>query len=304
MINYLKKAIFIMLIAVLMIFLSTISSEANSKIAKPTDLKTSISGEKDIKVSWSKVENASKYTIYSSTTKKGKYKKIGTTKTTSFKIKDLTRGKTYYFKITANSGKSSSKKSNYTKATVPTKKKALKEIRKALKDKTWIKENINDKTDGLNYEEGQNYSHKVYFEKINNKELVIVRDLCEDAFGYQIFVVGYYNGKVTSKKMFDYGAHPYNSGVSVDVKNGILSYGYLHMGYETAIFYKASPVKFSERNIFFNNVGSGELPVTYELNGKKISESKYNNAIKKYNKYCFKNINKKLSDKNIDKYIK
>ena len=304
MINYLKKAIFILLTTVSIMFLTTLCSNAATKLTKPTDVKVSISKEKDIKVTWTQVEGASKYTVYRATSKKGTYKKIGTTKTTSFKSKGLTRGKTYYFKVTAISGKLSSKQSKSVKATVPTTKKALKEIKKALKNAAWIKSNIKDKTDGLNYIEGENYSHKIYFEKIKNKELVVIRDFSEDAFGYQIFVVGYYNGKVTAKKMFDYGAHPYNSGVSIDLKNGIASFGYLHMGYETNIFYKISPVKFIQKDYLYTNVMAEEYPIIYKVNNKNVSKNKYNNVIKKYNKYSFKGINKKLSSKNIDKYIK
>lgn len=305
MINYLKKASFVLLITISIIFLSNLSSNAASKPEKPTDVTACISGEKNIKLKWKSVEGASKYTVFRATTKKGKYKKVGTSKTTYFKNKGLTRGKTYYYKVTANAGKLSSKQSNPVKITVPTAKKALKEIRKALKNSAWVKENIKDQTTRNGYDDISNYNHELYFGKIKNKELVVVYDACPDAIAYQLFVVGYYNGKVTVNRLFEYmAAHYYNSGVSVDLNNSIVSYGSLHMGYETNVFYKISPIKFTEKDFLYNNVGSGDTPIVYSVNNKNVSKSKYNSTLKKYNKYNFKILKTKLTNKNIDKYVK
>lgn len=71
-------------------------------ISKPTNLKASKSGKNNVKVKWSKVEGASKYTIYRATSKNGKYKKIGNSKTNSYSDKKLTKGKKYYYKVVAN----------------------------------------------------------------------------------------------------------------------------------------------------------------------------------------------------------
>ena len=47
------------------------------------------------------VSKATGYEVYRATSKKGTYKKIKTTKTTSYKQGKLTRGKTYYYKVRA-----------------------------------------------------------------------------------------------------------------------------------------------------------------------------------------------------------
>ena len=72
------------------------------KISKPTNLKATQSGKNNAKVKWSKVEGATKYTVYRSTIKNGKYKKIGTSKTNSYKDTKLKKGQKYYYKVVAN----------------------------------------------------------------------------------------------------------------------------------------------------------------------------------------------------------
>lgn len=72
------------------------------KISKPTNLKASKSGKNNVKVKWSKVEGAKKYTIYRATTKNGKYKKVATSKTNSYKDTKLKKGQKYYYKVVAN----------------------------------------------------------------------------------------------------------------------------------------------------------------------------------------------------------
>jgi len=53
----------------------------------------------NVKVSWNKVNTANKYLVYYSTSEKGTYTKLGETTSTSFTTKELTCGKTYYFKV-------------------------------------------------------------------------------------------------------------------------------------------------------------------------------------------------------------
>ncbi len=57
---------------------------------------------KSAKVTWNKAAYATKYVIYRSTSKKGTYKKVATVTSdkTSYVDKKLTKGKTYYYKIT------------------------------------------------------------------------------------------------------------------------------------------------------------------------------------------------------------
>lgn len=54
-----------------------------------------------VKLSWKRVKNAKKYTIYRATSKNGKYTKIGTTAKLNFVNKNVKKGKTYYYKVKA-----------------------------------------------------------------------------------------------------------------------------------------------------------------------------------------------------------
>lgn len=52
-----------------------------------------------IKLSWSKNSAASKYNVYYSSSRNGRYTRLVTTSGTSFTTKKLTNGRTYYFKV-------------------------------------------------------------------------------------------------------------------------------------------------------------------------------------------------------------
>ena len=54
---------------------------------------------KQVTVKWKKVKGATQYEVYRSTRSKSGYKKIGTTKKTSYTDKKATGGKKYYYKI-------------------------------------------------------------------------------------------------------------------------------------------------------------------------------------------------------------
>jgi len=79
----------------------------------PTNIKLTNSSANSLKVSWSKVSEASGYELYRATSKSGTYKKIKTVTsgtTTSYTDKSLTNGKTYYYKVRAYKTVSGSKK--------------------------------------------------------------------------------------------------------------------------------------------------------------------------------------------------
>lgn len=59
------------------------------------------SGTNNIKISWNKVVNASKYQVYRSTSLNGTYTKIATTSSTSYNNTGLSKNKTYYYKVRA-----------------------------------------------------------------------------------------------------------------------------------------------------------------------------------------------------------
>lgn len=55
--------------------------------------------KKQVVVKWKKVKGATQYEVYRATSKKGKYKKIGTSKKTAYTDKKATGGKKYYYKV-------------------------------------------------------------------------------------------------------------------------------------------------------------------------------------------------------------
>ena len=73
-------------------------STATKPITPTVKLSTS---NKTATVAWNKVNGASGYVVYMSTSKNGTYKKIGTTSKLSYKKTGLVKGKIYYFKVRA-----------------------------------------------------------------------------------------------------------------------------------------------------------------------------------------------------------
>ena len=281
----LKVVSAIAIMAALVFCTTTVQAASKSKkLPAPKSVKVSISGTSNVKVSWKKTSKAKKYTIYRATSKSGKYKKIGTTKSVSYTDKKTSRGKTYYYKVVANAAKAKqdSKKTAAAKITVPSKAKALKEIKKALKNSKWVNKNLKITKNCFSEKVNSKSKQTLTFTKIKGKELVLVQNECYDELSVQGFLVGYTNGKVTVKTLAKYPMHAGHSGIGVDSKNAILSTGSLHMGYMSDTYYKISDVKFSKKANFYTNEAALETPVIYEVNGKKVSKSKYNKELKKY----------------------
>ncbi len=71
-------------------------------LAKPQIKLSALSSSGGIKISWTAISGAEKYEVYRSTSKNGTYKRISTTtKTYINNTKNLTPGKTYYYKVKA-----------------------------------------------------------------------------------------------------------------------------------------------------------------------------------------------------------
>ena len=294
------------IIFLLMIINATIVNASSTKIDTPKNVKASISGTSNVKITWNKVEGAKKYKIYRATSKKGKYKKIATINTTSYKDQKTSRGTTYYYKVVAKDANSSSKKSAYAKVKVLTKKQVLKKIRNALKDKKWVKNNVKMKFTAFDTKiEGK---QELYFGKIKNKELVAVEAVSPDAYSVQMFLVGYKNGKVVATSSTRIPVHYFHGGPCIDLNNGVAAVVSLHMGYMYERYFKVSNVKFKDLATFEDNEGAMENNTFYEKKKKKVSKSKYQKEMKKYSKYKLSSLQisggHKLTAKNIDKYVK
>jgi len=74
---------------------------ATPKLKAITSFKAEKSSLTSIKLTWGKVNGAQKYEIYRAASKNGTYKKIYTTKNTSYTDKNLATKSTYYYKVRA-----------------------------------------------------------------------------------------------------------------------------------------------------------------------------------------------------------
>ena len=89
-------------------------------LSSPTNVKAKKKSNKKAKVTWKKVDGATKYTVYRATSKNGKYKQVGTAKGGSYTDKTVKKGKKYFYKVVANGSKKlfNSKKSDYVKVKI------------------------------------------------------------------------------------------------------------------------------------------------------------------------------------------
>lgn len=102
------------------------SKKVNFQIIKNVSgVKAASAGYDSVKVSWEKVAGVTGYKVYRADSKNGKYKCVKTVKgekTTSYKDKKLTAGKTYYYQVKPYLGKKEGSASKKVSAKpVPTK---------------------------------------------------------------------------------------------------------------------------------------------------------------------------------------
>ena len=86
-----------------------------SKLGKPT-LKAEPASKTSVKLTWTAVNGASAYQLFRADSANGEYDKIATVADTSYIDKDLTTGKTYYYKVIAGVGGNASDPSNVAAA--------------------------------------------------------------------------------------------------------------------------------------------------------------------------------------------
>ena len=94
--------------------------DSAKRLSSPTNVKAKKKSNKKAKVTWKKVDGATKYTVYRATSKNGKYKQIGTAKGGSYTDNTVKKGKKYFYKVVANGSKKlfNSKKSDYVKVKI------------------------------------------------------------------------------------------------------------------------------------------------------------------------------------------
>lgn len=76
-------------------------------VAAPSGVKAVQTAASKVKISWGSVSTAQKYTVYRSTKKDSGYKKTADVSSCSYTDKKCKAGKTYYYKVSATSGKES-----------------------------------------------------------------------------------------------------------------------------------------------------------------------------------------------------
>lgn len=101
-------SIFISVVMMLSVFAIVGSVQASAATLSKPSVTLSNASATSVKVSWGKVSNAKKYTVYRSTKKSSGFKAVKTTTSRSFTSTGLTCGKTYYFKVKAINGSKSS----------------------------------------------------------------------------------------------------------------------------------------------------------------------------------------------------
>ena len=90
------------------------AAQAATQLTAPTvSLKTT--SDNNVKISWGKIKNASKYEIYRATSSSGKYTKIKSVTKLYYTDKTVKAGKTYYYKVKALPKSSKYSKSKYSK---------------------------------------------------------------------------------------------------------------------------------------------------------------------------------------------
>jgi len=123
-----KVMVFILALAVVFTYsvmpMNQAYAASSKKPAKVTNLKATALSSSSVKLTWKKAKNAKKYEVYYSTKSKSGFKKVKTTKYTTFTKKSLKAGKKYYFKVRAVNGK---KKGSFSKVVPRTTKKKAKE---------------------------------------------------------------------------------------------------------------------------------------------------------------------------------
>lgn len=188
---------------------------------------------------------------------------------------------------------------------------AAQEIRKCLKDKNWVKNNVMMKTtvfgDALEHEQ------KLSFIKVvggNYSPMIVVEAYSDGDLSSQCFIVTYQNGKVVSNPLTEYPLHISHGGMAIDANNAMACQGYMHMGNEASIYYdiKTGSSKTLEKVGKYDDYGddgfTGNIIYYYGEDSNKITESRYNEILQKYSKYKFVSIGTDLTDANIDEFIK
>lgn len=195
-------------------------------------------------------------------------------------------------------------------------------IKKALKDKNWLEENVMMK-ESCFVDVPITGKQELTFMRVvgsDYKPMIIVEAYSEEDISVQDFMVYYKDGKVISKPLTTGALHISHAGVGIDPNNAKMLYNYMHMGYGQNILYdlKDGNVKYvraiAEQYRYeedLNGEDSKESMHYYRCsesgtfeNSEEISEEEYFKILEEFGKYDFYEISTDLTDSNIDKYVR
>lgn len=125
-----KKRCYLIIFFIAILFCQNTVYAKEYKLSKPMIGSVTASSKATIKLIWSPVKNAQKYEIYRSTKKKSGFKKIATTKKTSYIDKKGKQLHTYYYKIRGVSKNPETNTYEYSPYSIVIKKKVRKIAKK------------------------------------------------------------------------------------------------------------------------------------------------------------------------------
>lgn len=195
--------------------------------------------------------------------------------------------------------------------------KAVSAIKAALKDKTWVNENVSLKYDWGGAQLSNIESQKHTFMVLKNTEkkapivVVYTADSPEEYTGsYKLFIVSYENGKVISTPMTANSNHASHCYMQVDPNNKIAKYSYGHMSSGLDLYLKIYSDKVEELDKFEYEFSYNSDDLTkmirenFVIDGKSVTENEIKKIEDKYSNCKFYNIETELTDSNIDEYVK
>ena len=208
-----------------------------------------------------------------------------------------------------NEGTSNSNASEYNKAVT--------EIRKCLKDDSWLKQNIYITKEEMIGEDANISDQQINFIicKSYAKPIIVVETSSENARAHKIDLITYENNNVKVERL-DQG-HIYHGGFDIDANKLIVRSSYMHMGTSATMLQSIANGNISFIGAYMSaedTINSTIDKVLYKYYiksekdkdfDKEVSENEYKEYKEALNEkqYNFVTINTKLTAQNIDKYL-
>lgn len=192
---------------------------------------------------------------------------------------------------------------------------ALEEVKKCLKDTEWLKKNIY-----LSKEEqivnGDLSDQVINFSvcKSNDNPIVVLEVLSENCITKKIVLVTYLNGSVSTKNISQ--GHAYHGGYEIDTNKGVVRSSYMHMGNNSTALYSVAngSVKFLGMYTSEDIVENDNLSYRYSVNRNdavydnnvEVTKTEFDKFKASLNEsqYNFTEISTKLTNANVDAYVK